>query len=74
MLEGARSFRRVWGPVPQLVGGRIVVGQVMAGAEVGEGADFPVHVTDLTEKVESPPIAVDGAGGIAQLEVGVPQA
>jgi hypothetical protein len=52
-----------------LVGrGRVEVG------EEGAGTDLAVRVADLAEQVEGPPVAGDGGGGVAQLEVGVGQA
>src|SRR5262249_9537895 len=57
------------GMAPPLTCGRLVVSEVVAGAEVSDGADLAVDVADLPEQVECLPVAGNGAGRVAQAQV-----
>lgn len=54
-----------------LAGGRVVAGEVVAGAEVGQGTSLRVRVAELPEQGQGLAEAPDGLGRVGDQEVGV---
>jgi hypothetical protein len=53
---------------------RVIAGEMVAGAEVGEEAGLGVPVAQFPEQVERLPVVDDGAGGVTRLRCGAGEA